>query len=126
MTGWILIFDEDVQTRLAIARVFARHGFVVIETANVAEVFECANRLELAYVFVPADSPEGNGIVLLRLLREAHPDLPVVLVADQFPRGLAREAARHGARGCLQRPVSGAVIEGLVTELCASPVPAVL
>jgi DNA-binding NtrC family response regulator len=118
MTGWILIFDEDVHTRLTIARVFSRRGFIVIETSNVADVFECADRLDLACVFVGVDAPERNGIALLSLLRESYPDLPVVVVADRFTGRL--EARRHAAWCCLQRPISGAVMEEFVTELCSA------
>ena len=120
MAGWILIFDEDVHTRLAIARVFTRRGFVVIEPANVADVFGCADRLDLACVFVGVDAPERDAIALLSRLREAHAQLPVVLVADRFTGRLAREACLHGARCCLQRPVSCAVLEEFVTELCSA------
>lgn len=119
MGGWILIFDADVDTRLATAHVFARRGFIVIETANVADVFECAERLDLACVFLAIDAPEA-GFTVLSLLRESHPDLPVAVVADHFTEQLAQEARRHGARRCLERTISGAVIEEFVTELCSA------
>ena len=118
MSGWILIFDEDVYARLPITHVFAQRGFVVLEAAKVADVFECAERLDLACVFLAIDAPEGDGIAVLSLLRESHPDLPVAVVADHFTEQLAREARRHGARCCLERPISSAVIERCVTELC--------
>jgi two-component system, NarL family, response regulator DevR len=120
MPEWILILDEDLHTRLTIAHVFAQRGFVVIETAKVADAFECAERLDLAVVFLAIDAPEGGGIAVLNLLRESHPDLAVAVVADHFTEQLAQEARRHGARCCLERPISGAVIEELATELCSA------
>jgi DNA-binding NtrC family response regulator len=103
MAGRIPIFDEDVHTRLTIARVFARRGFVVIEPANVADVFGCADRLDLACAFAGVDAPERDGIALLSRLREAHAQLPIVLVANRVTGRLAREACLHGARCCLGR-----------------------
>ncbi len=120
MAGWILIFDEDVHTRLAIARVFARRGFIVIEPANVADVIECAERLDLACVFLAIDALEGDGIAVLSLLRKSHPHLRIVIVADRFNGRIAHEGRRHGAQCCLQRPISCAVIEEFVTELCSA------
>jgi len=86
----------------------------------VADVFGCTDRLDLACVFVGVDAPERDGIALLSRLREAHAQLPVVLVADHFTEQLAREARRHGVRCCLERPVSCAVLEECVTELCSA------
>lgn len=120
MAGWILIFDEDVRTRLPIARVFAQRGFVVIETANAADIFECAKRLDLACVFLAIDSPGADGITLLSLLRESHPTLPIVIMADYGSGRIARDGRLHGAHCCLQRPISCAVIEGLVAEMFPS------
>ena len=66
-------------------------------------------------VFLDVGLPGMDGVALLKLLRERHPDLDVVMLSGAADMGKAVQAMRRGARNWLSKPVS---VDGILAE-CA-------
>ncbi|WP_080507171.1 MULTISPECIES: response regulator [Halorubrum] len=55
---------------------------------------------------VEHDPPATDGIGMLRRVREARPDLPVIVLAANRERQTVTDALNAGAARCLPRPVT--------------------
>ena len=66
-------------------------------------------------VFLDVGLPGMDGVALLKILRERHPDLDVVMLSGAADMGKAVQAMRRGARNWLSKPVS---VDGILAE-CA-------
>lgn len=98
--GAILVVEDDVLIRLAIADYLRDCGYTVYEAGNVVEaqsVFNAALQVDLVFsdVQMPGDI---DGFGLARWLRTHHPDVSVILTS-----GVARLAA-DAADLCNQAP----------------------
>lgn len=65
--------------------------------------------------------PGGSGMALLRIAREVHPFVPILIVTGIFDAETARDAAAHGA-GCLAKPFKPTDIRGFLQHTLGAPV----
>lgn len=80
----VLVVDDDATVRAVICRSLRREGYEVIECARAEEALERAagpegRRLRLAVCDVQL--PDLNGLVLYGRLRQAQPDMRVLIVS---------------------------------------------
>jgi DNA-binding response OmpR family regulator len=76
----LLVVDDEPELRGLLAEYFGRHGFVVHSAENAAAAREAiaATRPQLALLDI--NMPGENGLSLARWLREAHPQVGVVML----------------------------------------------
>ena len=117
----VLIVEDNAGVRQLMVNTLSQVGFRVI-TANdgqaAMEQFE-AHRDELAMVFLDLDLPKKSGVECLRLIRETHPDLPVLIVtgkADSFEESLQPPLPR-----VLNKPFLPIDLHGIVDEILSPP-----
>jgi DNA-binding NarL/FixJ family response regulator len=78
---------------------------VVAWTANGHEVLPLVAREQPDIVLLDVRMPGLGGLAALDALREQHPDVTVLVVADADEPQLAREATQRGAHAYLRKPV---------------------
>ncbi len=103
--GRVLLVDDDPHVLRAFQRLLEPLGFTIV-TANDGRA--AATHLdEKAFDAVVSDiaMPQLDGVGLLRLVRERHPDLPVILITGDPSVQSAASAVEHGALHYLPKPV---------------------
>ena len=100
--GTILTVDDDRAVRFALGEVLTERGHRVVEAAGAAEAL---GKLEgVDAVVTDLAMPGGDGLSLLRGVRERDPELPVVLLTAHGSERAAVEAMRAGAYDYLTKP----------------------
>jgi two-component system nitrogen regulation response regulator NtrX len=105
-TRHIVIVDDEPNIGLSLKLILEGEGFSV-SVCNSAEEFRrsLANRRAAVYL-LDVTLPDGNGIELLRLLRQGDNDAPVLMISGRATIADAVEATRSGAFDFLEKPLS--------------------
>lgn len=77
----VLVVDDDQRFAMAVTALLEAAGFeVVATTSDGAAAITAAREMRPDVVTLDIDMPVIDGVEATRLLREEHPDLPIVLV----------------------------------------------
>jgi DNA-binding NtrC family response regulator len=100
----VLVVDDEPVVREAIRRILGVEGLRVAaaEDARSAIAHPAAGRCRL--VLCDLKLPDDSGITVIRRLRAARPELPVVLITGYATAESAAEALAAGACGFLPKP----------------------
>jgi len=110
MKARLLIVDDDAAIRAALAERFAARGYAVSTAGSGAEALERARRgVEL--VLLDLMLPKGDGLWVLRALREEELAPTVVVITAHGSVAKAVEAMRAGAYDFLQKPFDAELVE---------------
>jgi excisionase family DNA binding protein len=113
----VLVVDDNEEFCHAIGRLLDRFGCRVRRATAGKEGLELVAREAPGLILLDVVMPEMNGIQFLELLREAHPDLPVVLVTG-YPNGeLMQQATQHAPVMLLAKPVDAQLLERTVRSV---------
>ena len=94
----ILLVEDDVTVRTLATRVLERLGYRVLTAANGREALEtAASHPDIDLVLSDVVMPEMSGGELVDRLREAHPDMKVVLTSGYSEADLHGEVRQRGA-----------------------------
>ena len=101
----VLVVDDERLIRWSLEQTLAKSGYDV-ETAEdgggaVAAVYEDAPDL----VLLDLKLPDTDGIQVLRQIKDAHPDIPVVIMTAYADVATAVEAMRLGAYDYISKPI---------------------
>lgn len=98
------VIDPDPVTRKGLSTLLRRLG-VDVSTFDSAESFLLApGRRDVACLVVDLLLPGMSGLELLRRLRSAGEDVPVILLADESDVPTAVAAMREGATDFIEKP----------------------
>ena len=97
----VLVLDDERLVRWSLGQRLKSRGWEVTEAASVAEAIAAA----------PADAaildyklPDGDGLDVLRKLRQVDPDLPVIMLTAHQDTELIVEAMKAGAADYVTKP----------------------
>lgn len=110
----ILLVDNDEDAREGLCRLLSHEGYTVNEAADGIEALECLERHPYDLVVTDIRMPRVGGLVLLQRLKEAHPNLPVLLITAFGDWRSYGRAIDLGASGYLTKPFRS---EELVREV---------
>lgn len=110
MSERILVVDDEDIVRTGLAEDLEREGFAVVTAASGEEALRCLGTTTVDLLLCDLVMPEMDGMQLLREVRRAYPDLPVVMMTGYGSMDTAIEALRLGARDYIQKPASPAEI----------------
>jgi two-component system, NtrC family, response regulator AtoC len=99
----LLIVDDEELVRWSLRERFSRDGHTVLEAGTVAGALEQLN-LGVDLVLLDHKLPDGDGLTLLRTIREQAPDTPVILMTAFSTVENAVEAIKHGAYHYIHKP----------------------
>ena len=106
----VLIIDDDEAVRGAFRRVLQGAGFSVLEADDGdSGLVLCAERVP-GVVFVDLRMPKMNGLAVLDVMKERHPDTPVVVISGHGTMNDAVEAFRLGAWDFVSKPVENELL----------------
>ena len=100
----ILLVDDDSVYLQRLARALRDRGFTVAAVENAEAASEAAARLQPEAAVLDLRLPGANGLICLRELRIAWPDLSVLILTGYGSIATAMEAVRQGAWDYLTKP----------------------
>jgi two-component system response regulator (stage 0 sporulation protein F) len=99
----ILLADDDPVIRKLLCEVLTDDGHKVSVAADGAQAVREAQKEEFDLFFSDVHMPVLNGLETLRVMRNLHPHLPVVMM-DSYPDQLVNQAQKEGALTCIHKP----------------------
>ena len=99
----LLLVDDEELVRWSLRERFRREGYTVVEAATAAAALEQINS-GIDLVLLDYRLPDGDGLTVLRRIKEASPDTPVILMTAFSTVENAVEAMKHGAYHYLNKP----------------------
>jgi CheY-like chemotaxis protein len=103
--GRVLLVDDQPELRRLFERALKSDGHVVVTADNGRLAIALAAEQAFDVVISDVRMPDMNGVELLDLLRQADPDLPVLLVSGSPDLETAMKAIEYGAFEYLTKPV---------------------
>jgi EAL domain-containing protein (putative c-di-GMP-specific phosphodiesterase class I) len=103
--GRLLLVDDDGPLKAALGRTLARAGFEIDMAKNAVSASELLTNGSYDVVLSDIAMPGGDGLQLLRAVRQRFADLPVVLMTGSPELSTAVKAVALGAFDYLVKPV---------------------
>ena len=107
----ILLVDDEPATLIGLTRYLSKEGYTVEEASCLAEAQEAITSHRFHAVILDLILPDGNGIELIRDLRETYPDTAIVVITGAGDIPTAVEAMRRGADNFLTKPINLAELD---------------
>ncbi len=101
----ILIVDDEANLRVTLSMVLRRGGYGVAQAGDAAAALELLKMHVFDLALLDLGLPDMSGIELLRLIRQSHPDLPVIMLTGNATLDSAIQAIRQGARDYILKPI---------------------
>jgi CheY-like chemotaxis protein len=100
----ILIDDDDEDIRSAIIFDFKKRGCQIFEANSGRQALEIVKTQLIDIVLSDVRMPNGNGIDLVKEIRELNPHTPIILLATGFADLSEPEALALGAQALFEKP----------------------
>jgi DNA-binding NtrC family response regulator len=101
----ILIVDDELLIRWAIAETLAADGFRVLEAGSAREALQMLeNGGEVGVVVLDLKLPDSSDLGLLRTMRQRVPPLRVIVMTAHASAEMREEAVRAGAILAIDKP----------------------
>jgi DNA-binding NtrC family response regulator len=113
----ILVVDDEEAQRKVLAGFLRKRGFEAITAGSADEALELSRSRTVDLVLTDLRMPRRSGLDLLRELRAANPETPVVVLTAFGTVETAVDAMKQGAADYLLKPVSLDELEVLVGRL---------
>jgi len=103
----VVIVDDAAAVRGLLRTLLSEEGYKVVgELASGASLPELVARVEPDLVCLDYNLPGSDGLELLNILHETHPDVAVVLITGSSEPDIESAAAEAGAAGFIRKPFS--------------------
>lgn len=113
-TKTIIVIDDDRTIQATLSAVLRRHSYEVELGPNAAQARKKLAEVKADLVLLDLELPDADGLDLLRELKAAHPQLPVIVLTAHDSLANAIESIKLGAFHFLPKPYA---VEELLT-LC--------
>lgn len=122
--GVLLIVDDDDAFRNQLVRAMSRRRFDVVSASCFEEAKEVAKNNSPDYAVLDIQLGDGNGMDLVPILREMHPDIRIVMLTGYGNLASAVSAIKVGAVDYLAKPADADnIAQALVSQKGALPPP---
>jgi two-component system response regulator RegA len=100
----ILVVDDDEIFRERLARALRARGYTVTEAGDCSAAFDALDARAFDRAVVDLRLPSGSGLNVVRALKQAQPDVAIVVLTGYGSIATALEAMRLGATHYLTKP----------------------
>jgi DNA-binding NtrC family response regulator len=104
MAQKIIIIDDDMLTRVSTADLIKSWGYEVETAASFHEGLKLLNEAVPDVAIIDLRLPDGDGMELLGLMREQHPEVDAIILTGHASIDSAIEAIKKGAENYLEKP----------------------
>jgi len=101
----VLVVDDNSSIRKLFERVLVKEDIQVLSAESIEEGKAYLSRQPVDMVFLDLFLPDGNGMELLHTIKQASPDLPVVIISGHGTIERAVEAMKAGAFDFMRKPL---------------------
>jgi two-component system nitrogen regulation response regulator GlnG len=122
-TAKILIADDDRSIRMVLSQALTRHGYEVEATEGASPLWNWVSQGIGDLVITDIIMPDGNGLDLVTRIRDARPDLRVIVMSAQNTLKTAIQATERGAFEYLPKPFDLKDLISAVERALTSSVP---
>lgn len=116
------VIDDDEAVRVSVAFLLEMADLPNRTYASPLEFLEAAAGLTQGCIVTDVRMPEMSGLELVRRLKEAGVDLPVIVITGHGDVALAIEALRAGVHDFIEKPFSEEILVGSVRKALAGQV----
>ena len=102
-TATLMVVDDEPLVRWSLRERFSRDGYSIVEAGTAADAIAQASAA-LDLVLLDFRLPDGDGLMVLRRLKEIAPDTPVVFMTAFSTIENAVDAMQHGAYHYIDKP----------------------
>ncbi|HXO22325.1 MAG TPA: sigma-54 dependent transcriptional regulator [Thermoanaerobaculia bacterium] len=113
----VLLVEDEPAVRKAVARFLERKGYETRQAGFCAEGLEAFRADRPDAVLLDYSLPDGDGLQLLRQLREIDPTVPVLVLTAHASIDLAVRAIKEGAEQFFTKPVELPAVEVVLARL---------
>lgn len=117
----LLVVDDEDDLRKAIVRDFTRRGYRVLAARNGAEALAIVKEQPVDIVLSDVRMPGGDGIELLKKLKDLSPATPVFMFITGFADMSLEQAYDWGAEAVFEKPFDRAALFKAVGDALQSP-----
>ncbi|MCU0506564.1 MAG: response regulator transcription factor [Chloroflexi bacterium] len=116
----VIVVDDHAVVRAGLARILERAGDFVLagEGASGPEALDLARTARADVLVMDLDMP-GGGIGLIGRLREAAPDLPILVLSQHDERDFALRCLEAGARGYVSKEAGFEAVEEAIRRVAS-------
>ena len=114
----LLIVADDAPFRQRLAQAMEKRGFVVVAAESVAAGIEAARARPPAYAVVDLKLGDGNGLEVVKALREVRADTRIVVLTGYANIATAVAAVKTGAVDYLAKPADADAIQAALLAIC--------
>jgi len=115
----VLIADDSMFQRFALAKAVSSHGYEVVEARNGKECLETISRDTPDIVLLDLNMPVLSGFDVLETLQSQGATVPVVVISADIQESSRERCLKMGAREILGKPFPEQKLSALLTELTA-------
>jgi len=114
--GKILIVDDETVVRDSLGKWFSSEGYQARPVASAREALESITDTEYDVALIDIKMPGMDGMELQSRLREADPDLSVIIMTGYASVETAVQALKHGAYDYITKPIDPDELSHLVAN----------
>ena len=100
----VLVVDDDTAVRELLVEGLDVFGYPAVTAGDIDEAFEIIKREPIGLVLSDIDMPGGDGIQLLKRIKDHDSDLDVIMVTGAIDADTAIDAIRRGASDYVTKP----------------------
>jgi DNA-binding NtrC family response regulator len=113
----ILVVDDDSGVRVGVRTYLETYGYEIAESETCADALERLRGDVPDVVLVDNALPDGNALDVIRAMKEAAIDVPVIVLTGHGTIDLAVTAMREGAEHFLTKPVEMASLTTVIDRV---------
>jgi UDP-3-O-[3-hydroxymyristoyl] N-acetylglucosamine deacetylase len=115
--GTILVVDDEASIRKSLEGVLGDEGYDCALACDGADALEKIRSVRPSLVLLDIWMPGMDGIETLRRIKEAHPEIPVIMISGHATISTAIKATKMGAADFIEKPLELDLLLGSIRRV---------